>query len=89
MEPKKQLMETKKDNQKIAHFGGVSVVKKTIDYTTIEIVSHPYLSVSVSNSMENLYTLSELRENANQFTLVNCQMRIFTNKGTFSNLLAL
>ena len=44
------------------------MVKKTIDYINIEIVSHSYLSVFVFNSTEKLYTLSELRENSNQFT---------------------
>lgn len=50
MAPKKQLMETKKRQLENSTFwrsiSGQDL--KTIDYTTIEIVSHPYLSVSLS-----------------------------------------
>ena len=89
MEPKKQLMETKKRQLENSTFGGVSAVKKTIDYTTIEIVSHPYLSVSLSLILRKIciHCLNCVKTPTN--LLVNCQMRIFTNRGTFSNLLAL
>lgn len=69
MEPKKQLMETKKRQLENSTFWrSISGQENNWLHYHRNCESPLFICVFVSNSTENLYTLSELRENANQFT---------------------